>query len=197
MFIPALAVFSALLVPAATLATTAAAPAAAADAPAAGRVADPIAGVRAITTARGSIAPECLTADGKGRVTVATLCFREGRDHTWTIEPVAGLPGSYLVRRGDGCLTLDGSRLPHLSRQLCMRDGLGQIWQITARAPGEYQLAQGQACVQAKTGEVTAAACHQARDSLGRDDSGQVWKILRDPQSVVPDPSFGGGLGGK
>jgi hypothetical protein len=182
------ALFAALLVPAATTAFAAA--------PDAGRLADPITGVRSITTATSAVAPECLTADTKGRVTVASLCFREGEDHSWTIEAAPMMPGSYLVRRGDGCLTLDGSRTPHLSRQLCMRDGLGQIWQITQRAPGEYQLAQGQACVTARTGEVDATACRTSRDALGRDDSGQAWKIQRDPKSVVPDPTFGGGTGG-
>lgn len=158
--------------------------------------ADPLAGTRTISTARPGVIPECLTVDDKGRVGLATLCFREGADHSWTLNAVPAAAGSYVLARGRNCLSLDPTRVPHLLALACRADGIGQIWQITPRQPGQYQIAQGGVCVQAGTADAGTAPCRRGL-TLGNDDSGQAWKILKDPQSVVPDPTFGGPVGPK
>jgi hypothetical protein len=180
--------------------TAPARPALAASAPAGrsmGARTDSLAGVRSISTARGSITPECLSVDSKGQATVAALCFREGNDHSWKINSSVLFPNTYFLRRGEDCLTLDLSQGGKLLKSPCNSDYRGQQWRITARQAGEYQLEQAKLCVTAKTGEALMAPCVTAKDTFGNDGSGQAWKILKDPQSVIPDPGFGKGGGGE
>lgn len=150
----------------------------------------PLAGTRSITTARAGIAPQCLTVDSKSRVTVASLCFKEGEHHSWSLKYVAGRKDLYVLERGANCLTLDVTRTPHLLGAPCDVD-VRQIWQLAERSPGEHQIGQNGVCVQAKAGEVTTAPCAISKDGSGRDDSGQAWKVLASPHSVIPDTPLG------
>lgn len=183
--------FAQLMAPATLVATLAAGLAATPAGRAGAAHADPVAGTRSIAMAHGSVAPECLTVDAKGRAAVAPLCFKEGADHSWSIRPVAGAPGSYVLALGLDCLTLDPTRSPDLVALPCERAHPAQVWQISGRDPGEYQLAIDSVCIQARSADVTTAPCMRGKDLFGVDDSGQAWKILKDPQSVVPDPSGG------